>query len=72
LNSIATVEYKEFAGMGKFVISIDGIAQNSTHSWMYFVDDRLAGVACDKYTLTKDSSFLFKYMSNEEAMEYVS
>ena len=72
LNSIATVEYQGYAGMGKMVTSIDSIAQNSSYSWMYFVDDKLASVAADKYALTKDSSFTFKYMSSEEAMGYVS
>jgi len=58
--------------MGKFVTSIDGFAQNETHSWMYYVNEEYAQVACDKYALTEDSSFSFKYMSNEEAMKQVS
>jgi hypothetical protein len=72
LNSIVKVEYKEYAGTGKMITSIDGVAQNSSYSWMYFVDDKLAPVAADKYALTKDSSFSFNYMSNEEAMKYWS
>ena len=72
LDSIATVEYKEYAGMGKLVTSIDGLAQTETHSWLYYVNDDFADVACDKYVLREDSSFSFKYMSNEEAMEQVS
>ena len=72
LNSIATVEYKEYAGTGKMITSIDGVAQNSSYSWMYFVDDKLAPVAADKYSLTKESSFTFKYMSGEEALKYFS
>jgi len=72
LNSIATVEYKEYTGMGKFITSIDEVAQSETHSWMYYVNDEYAQVACDKYALTEDSSFSFKYMSNEEAMGHVS
>jgi hypothetical protein len=72
LNSIATVEYQEYAGTGKMITSIDNISQNSSYSWMYFVDDKLASVACDKYALTKYSSFTFKYMSNEEALKYFS
>jgi len=72
LNSIATVEYKEYAGMGKLVTSIDGVAQNETHSWLYYVNEEFAQVACDKYALTEDSLFTFKYMSNEEVMELVS
>jgi len=72
LNSIATVEYKEYTGTGKMITSIDGFVQNSSYSWMYFVDDKMASVAADKYALTKDSSFIFKYMSNEEALKYFS
>ncbi len=70
LNSTATVEYKEYAGTGKMITSVDGVAQNSSYSWMYFVDDKLAPVSADKYAFTKDSSFIFKYMSNEEALKY--
>jgi hypothetical protein len=72
LNSVATVEYQEYAGMGKMVTSIDGFKQNSSYSWMYFVDDKLASVSADKYVLTKDSSFTFKYLSSEEALKYFS
>jgi hypothetical protein len=72
LNSVATVEYKEYAGTGKMITSIDGFSQNSSYSWMYFVDDKLASMAADKYALTKDSSFTFKYMLNEEALKYFS
>lgn len=72
LNSMTTVEYKDYTGTGKMITSIDSFAQNSSYSWMYFVDDKLAFVAADKYALTKDSSFTFKYMSNEEALKYFS
>jgi len=72
LNSITTVEYKEYAGTGKMITSINGIAQNSSYSWMFFVDGKLASVAADKYELTKDSSFTFKYMSSKEALKYFS
>jgi hypothetical protein len=72
LDSITEVEYMEYSGMGKLVTSIDGVAQTETHSWMYYVNDEFAAVACDKYALTEDTSFSFKYMSNEEAMEEVS
>ena len=72
LNSITTVEYKEYAGTGKMITSINGIAQNSSYSWMFFVDGKLASVAADKYELTKDSSFTFKYVSSKEALKYFS
>jgi len=72
LNRTAKVEYKEYAGMGKIITSINGIASNNTYSWLYFVDDKLAMVSVDKYSLTKDSSITFKYLANEEALKYVS
>ena len=71
LDSIAAVKYKEYGGLGKFVTSIDEVAQTETYSWMYYVNDEYAQVACDKYVLTEDSSFTFKYMSNEKALEKV-
>jgi hypothetical protein len=72
LNSIAKVEYKEYAGMGKIITSIDNVGQNTTNAWMYFADDKLAPVSADNYFITKDTSINFRYMSNEEAMGYVS
>ena len=72
LNSTTNVEYKEYAGMGKIITSIDGVAMNDTYSWLYFVNDKLAMVSVDNYLLTEDSSITFKYLSNEEALKYFS
>jgi len=72
LESVATIDYKEYAGMGKIITSIDGVAMNDTYSWLYFVNDGLAMVSVDNYLLTQDSSIAFKYLSNEEALEIVS
>ena len=72
LNSTAKVEYKEYAGMGKIITSIDNVGQNTTNSWMYFVDDKLAPVSVDNYIITKDTSITFRYLSNEEAFKYFS
>jgi hypothetical protein len=66
------VEYKEYAGMGKIITSIDNVNQNTTNSWMYFVDDKLASVSVDNYIITKDTSITFRYLSNEEAFKYFS
>jgi len=72
LGRVATVEYKEYAGMGKIITSIDGVAMNDTYSWLYFVNDKLAMVSIDNYLLTEDSSITFKYLSNKEALKYFS
>jgi hypothetical protein len=72
LNSTTKVEYKEYAGMGKIITSIDGVAMNDTYSWLYFVNDKLAMVSVDNYLLAEDSSIAFKYLSNEEALKYFS
>ena len=72
LGRVATVESKEYAGMGKIITSIDGIAMNETYSWLYFVNDKLAIVSVDNYLLTEDSSITFKYLANEEALGYFS
>ena len=72
LGEVVTVEYEEYAGMGKIITSIDGVAMNDTCSWLYFVDDELAMISVDNYLLIKDSSIIFKYLTNEEALEYFS
>ena len=72
LESVATIEYKEYTGMGKIITSIDGVAMNDSYSWLYFVNDDLAMVSVDNYLLKEDSSISFKYLANEEALEIVS
>jgi len=72
LESVATIDYKEYAGMGKIITSIDGVAMNDSYSWLYFVNDDLAMVSVDNYLLKEDSSISFKYLANEEALEIVS
>ncbi|MBI2578893.1 MAG: DUF4430 domain-containing protein [Candidatus Aenigmarchaeota archaeon] len=59
LNSSFAVEYKEFAGLGKLVTSINGFEQNSTHYWFYYVNEKFGDAAADKYMLYNDSSVLF-------------
>jgi hypothetical protein len=50
--------------------SIGGISSNNSFYWLYFVDEQIAQVACDKYILTKDSSVYFQLTSSEESMKY--
>jgi len=70
LNSSSTVNYKEFAGMGKMIIAIDSVPQNNTHYWIYFVNGNFAGVAADKFVLTKDSTVEFLFIKSDIAMSY--
>jgi len=70
LNVSFSVEHKEFVGMGKMIIGIDSVTQNSTHYWLYFVDGRIAGVAADKFILTKDSSVELKFLRSDIALSY--
>lgn len=60
LNESTIVEFKEFAGLGKMITAIDHTSQNSTHYWFYYVGDKFAQVAADKYILYENSSVLFK------------
>ena len=55
------MEYEEFAGLGKMVVAIDGVRQNSTHHWFYSVDGRFGAVASDRHALYADSRVLFNF-----------
>jgi len=66
LNSSFSVDYKEFAGMGKLITGINGFGQNTTHYWFYYVDGEFAQVAADKFSLHKDSSVLFEFTSENK------
>jgi hypothetical protein len=66
LNDSFDIEFKEYSGLGKLVTGIDGVQQNSTHYWLYYVNNEFAQVAADKYILDKDSSILFKFTSEYE------
>lgn len=66
LNRTFSVNFEEFSGMGKLIIGINGIEQNSTYHWFYYVDDKFAQVATDKYNLYKNSNVLFKFTSENE------
>ena len=66
LNNSFAVEFKEFAGLGKLLTGINGINQNSTHYWFYYVGGKFAQVAADKYILYTNSSIFFKFTSENE------
>ena len=66
LNGTHSVSYKDYASLGKLVTSIDGVAQNSTSYWFYYVNGNFAQVAADKYVLYNDSAVLFKFGSGND------
>jgi hypothetical protein len=70
LNTSEKVLYTEYAGMGKMINSINGIASNTSFYWLYFVDEQIAQVAVDKYVLIRNSSVYFQLTSSEESMKY--
>ena len=69
LNQTHNVSYKEYS-IGVFITSIDGISQDSEHSWLYFVNGKLPSISADNYVLNGNESVIFKYVSNTEAMKY--
>ncbi len=68
LNQSASVTYIQYA-YGKFVISINGVANNDNNNgffWQYWVNDILAPVAADNYILTNGDHVLWRYSAPEE------
>lgn len=70
LNKSAEVDIKEYS-FGYFVTSINGVTQNSTHSWMYFVNSESPSKAVNNYVLGEYDSVKFRFMSNNESAELV-
>ena len=70
LNRSFDIEFNEYEGLGKMVVSIDGVSSNSTHYWLYWVNGELAQVGADSYFLTEDSEVEWRYLSSEEAMKF--
>ena len=69
LNETHSVEYKEYS-IGYFITSIDGVEQNTTHSWLYFINGDPSSVSSDRYYLSDGDILDFKFLSNEEGMKY--
>lgn len=69
LNRTHTVQYNSYAN-GYFVTSVDGIPQNATHSWGYFVNDVLPMMSSDSYAVKSGDNVTFMLMENEKFYEY--
>lgn len=64
VNQTYPVEYMEY-DFGYFVTSIDGLAQNDTHSWLYYVNNESATKAVNNYVLNESDSVTFGYTANQ-------
>ncbi|MFB6144431.1 MAG: DUF4430 domain-containing protein [Candidatus Nanohaloarchaea archaeon] len=65
LNSSHRVNYTEYS-FGYFVTGIDGVQQNSTHSWLYFVNGEPASKAVNRLRVY-GGSVEFRFISNNRS-----
>ena len=65
-----SVAGKEYAGMGFFITEIDGIKQDESHSWLFFVNGKPASASADNTIVEEDAQIEFRFLSNNEAMKY--
>ena len=68
--AIADIKYKDYGGeLGILVTSINGVANNSTHGWLYWYWDAensewiLPEYSCAKYILHRGDTIAFTYVS---------
>lgn len=69
LNNTHTVKYNEYS-FGYFITGVDGIEQNATHSWLYFVNGLPPTLSVDRYVLEEGDNLSFRFLSNEESLKY--
>lgn len=67
LNASHTVNVTRYSS-GAFVTGIDGLHQNATHSWIYFVNGTMPSRAVDRLELGADARVTFLYLPNEKAL----
>jgi len=64
VNQTYSVDYTEY-DFGYFVTSIDGLAQNETHSWLYYVNNESATTAVNNYVLDSGDNVTFRYTAQQ-------
>ncbi len=64
VNQTYSVEYTEY-DFGYFVTSIDGLAQNETYSWLYYVNNESATTAVNNYVLDSGDNVTFRYTAQQ-------
>ncbi len=52
---------KNYAGMGKFIDSIDGIQGNGEKNWIYYVNDKKANIGVSNYKINMGDIVSWKY-----------
>ena len=57
LKASHSVETKEFAGVGEYVVSIDGLAPDAKHFWAFYVNGQQAQLGAGAYA-TKSSEVI--------------
>lgn len=68
LNSSHKVNYTEYS-FGYFVTGIDGVQQNATHSWLYFVNEEPATEAVNKVKMSEGNELEFRFINNNRSEE---
>lgn len=53
-NQSLSLNYSTHSVYGHFISGINGLEQNSTHYWQYYVDGELAQTGVDSYIITKN------------------
>jgi len=71
LNEVANVSYKQY-DYGKMIIGINGLDQDDTHYWMFFVNGELPVLPSDAYTVDDGDIVAFRYLDSETALGYFS
>jgi len=52
---------KNYAGLGKFIESINGIQNSNSQSWIYYVNDKKAQVGISNYEINPGDILSWKY-----------
>lgn len=52
---------KNYAGMGKFIDSINGVKNNGSQNWIYYVNGIEAQVGVSNYKINKGDVVSWKY-----------
>ncbi|MFB6244730.1 MAG: DUF4430 domain-containing protein [Candidatus Nanohaloarchaea archaeon] len=70
LNSTYRVDYRK-SSMGYYITSIKNISSNSTHFWLYFVENRTPSVGVGQYELINSSNVTFRLLTANESEKYM-
>ena len=55
---------KTYVGMGKFIISINGIENKGNQNWIYYVNDKKASIGISNYKINPGDTVSWKYEEN--------